>query len=604
VDRSALSVVAQVAGLARDRRAAALDARLLLAEARSQRLDPLVALSTWRRERRFAVERPSAAPVSEALELEAMTHVPALLDSIRAVSAPDGDADSEGGATRPDSAHHASLLAPAAAERLAFGVAGRAPPQAHIVSAVRHFAGALLATARTDADAAARREFAERAVSEESFAAEYAKLAARGGDTSEAARVAVAAAVALRPYAQETPWFEGDPAPTDDDLRREFGIVAVHFDPAVPAAWRPYYRRALGDALRDLRRVVPGMTLDGARIRFRNDGLGGATLAMHDPVSRTIHLPIATAAGTLAHEVAHDLDWQIGRRRYARPGSYGTDVVVREQRGRLAASLRGLTSARLVPPADANAARPPDDVRPAEVFARTLDWFVSMALAREGRVNAYLSAVQDEVLTGHVAVMPHDIGGWSAQALADVLQEMTLVGAPLREWLLAQWGPARVRRPFALAREVLSAPITRGQAARSGGGAWTAAPGDRQASPFQWLDAGGADALGAELLHHMVVGARCDLAGDSKAANARVALARLAAEARARGIVRSRAQRFVDGSRPPWAESALGYGPWSPELSEQVVRRLASLILGRLEESGTMASALDWSDRRAPAHCD
>jgi hypothetical protein len=315
--------------------------------------------------------------------------------------------------------------------------------------------------------------------------------------------------------------------------------------------------------------VLPAVSLNGAHVRFRSGGLGGATLAMHDPGSRTIHLPIATSAGALAHEVAHDLDWQMGRRRYARRGSYGTDIVVREQRGRLAASLRGLTSARLIPPAGANGDKPPDDVRPAEVFARTLDWFVSVALAREGRVNGYLSAVQDEVLAGHVAVLPRDVGGWSAQALADVLEEMTLVGAPLREWLLAQWGPARVRRPYALAREVITTPMMR----RSEGTA----------------RAGG---VPVELETHSL----CAPSPRDEPTRARVALARLAAESRARGALRARAQRYPDEARPAWAESLLGSGPWSPDLGDDAVRRVASVILSRLEESGTMGAALGWGD--------
>jgi hypothetical protein len=343
----------------------------------------------------------------------------------------------------------------------------------------------------------------------------------------------------------------------------------VRFDAGVPERWRPYFRRMLADGLRDLRRVLPAVSLDGARVRFRAGALGGATLAMHDPRSRTIHLPIATSAGALAHEVAHDLDWQMGRRRYARRGSYGTDVVVREQRGRLAASLRGLTSARLIPPAGANSARPPDEVRPAEVFARTLDWFVSIALARDGRVNGYLSAVQDEVLAGHVAVLPRDVAGWSAEALAEVLEEMTLVGAPLREWLLAQWGPARVRRPYTLAREVIASPVV------------------PRADRALQRDAGW---VGNRTLATCVAGADHDLA------RARGRLAQLAAEARARGVLRARARWYPDGARPPWAESVLGVGPWSPELGENAVRRLAAVVLSRLRESGAMTAALGWGD--------
>jgi hypothetical protein len=210
-------------------------------------------------------------------------------------------------------------------------------------------------------------------------------------------------------------------------------------------------------------------------------------------------------------------------------------------------------------------------VRPAEVFARTLDWFVSVALAREGRVNGYLSAVQDEVLAGHVAVLPRDVGGWSAQALADVLEEMTLVGAPLREWLLAQWGPARVRRPYTLAREVIAAPVTR----RAEG----------------TLDAG-RNWFGVKA--HALGGA---VAG-GEPARARAALAQLAAQARARGLLRARAQRYSPDARPAWAESLLGIGPWSPEVGEDGVGHLAALILSRLEQSGATAAALDWGDAR------
>jgi hypothetical protein len=431
----------------------------------------------------------------------------------------------------------------------------------------------LVATPATAWASAARGDFGKRAVNEESFAAEIARLGRRDGSAVASARLVVTVAAALRPYAQEVPWFPGDGGPSEDDLRREFGIATVRFDAGIPSRWRPYYRRMLADGLRDLRRVLPAVSLDGARVRFRGGELGGATLAMHDPGSRTIHLPIATSAGALAHEVAHDLDWQLGRRRYARRGSYGTDVVVREQRGRLAASLRGLTSARLIPPAGANGGKPPDEVRPAEVFARTLDWFVSVALAREGRVNGHLSAVQDEVLAGHVAVLPRDVGGWSAQALADVLEEMTLVGAPLREWLLAQWGPARVRRPYALAREVIATPARRrsGPAARVGSG--------RVELPTRSL---------------------CAAATHDEPARARIALAQLAAESRARGMLRARAELYPENARPAWAESLLGAAPWSPEPGQDAVRRVAAVILSRLEESGAIAAALGWGDAVAP----
>jgi hypothetical protein len=571
VDRGAVAVIAPVAALIRDRHTAMSDARRLLRAARGGGVDPLDLLVTWRRERRFAAERPATELIGESLEVEAMARVPALLDSVRAIAsaAPLGDRNRPSRRDAHDAAQR-PVLHYAAALRLALGVARYAPPQAAIVTAVRHHTPALLAAPGSPWMTESRREFVERAVNEESLAAEAARIASGEGTAATTARLVVAAAAALRPYAQEAPWFPGDAGPTNDEIRREFGVASVRFDVGVPSRWRPYYRRMLADGLRDLRRVLPAVSLEGARVRFRSAGLGRATLAMHDPGSRTIHLPIATSAGALAHEVAHDLDWQMGRRRYARRGSYGTDVVVREQRGRLAASLRGLTSAQLIPPAGANGGKPPDDVRPAEVFARTLDWFVSVALAREGRVNASLSAVQDDVLAGHVAVLPRDVTGWSAQALADVLEEMTLVGAPLREWLLAQWGPARVRRPYALAREVIAAPVIRRPEATAR------------------LD-GGRVALRMLAL--------CAPAMDDEPVRARIALARRAAESRARGALRARAQHYPEGARPPWAESLLGLGPWSPQVGEDAVRRVAAIILSRLEDSGTLGAALGWGDR-------
>jgi hypothetical protein len=565
LSRGAVSIVAPVAALLRDRKEATADARRLVRAARAASLDPLEVLIQWRRERRFAVERPTAEILDEHLELEAMAAVPRLVDSVRAVArATASDSSSSSLERRRASAR--PILGPHSARRLSTGLVRYSPPQAPIVTAVRHHAPALLASA-SPATTAARQELAERAINEETLVAEVARLGAMEGSTSAAARLVVAAAVALRPYSQEAPWFPGDPAPTEDDLRREFGIAAVAFDGGVPQRWRPYYRRMLADGLRDLRRILPALSLDGARIRFRSGTLGGATLAMHDPGSRTIHLPIATSAGAIAHEVAHDLDWQMGRRRYSRRGSYGTDVVVREQRGRLAASLRGLTSARLIPPASANAARPPDEVRPAEVFARTLDWFVSIALAREGRVNGYLSAVQDDVLSGHVAVLPRDVSGWSAEALAGVLEEMTLVGAPLREWLIAQWGPSRVRRPYTLTREIIATPVMRR-----------------------------GESLTQTSSLPLVVGRPCPAPDYDTPSHARAALAALAAEARARGALRTRAERFRDGERPPWAESLLGQGPWSPALGEDAVRRVAMVVLARLEDAGVITSALGWAD--------
>ena len=149
----------------------------------------------------------------------------------------------------------------------------------------------------------------------------------------------------------------------------------------------------------------------GLRVRFGRSRGGEATLALHDPARRTVYLPPATGAGTLAHEIAHDLDWRAALARYGVRGDYATDRAVRRGRGRLAAAVRALSPGLLVPPAPGRRARPVHARRPAEVFARSVEWLVVAALAREGRWNGFLSSAQDEVLTGYGTARPPDPGG-------------------------------------------------------------------------------------------------------------------------------------------------------------------------------------------------
>jgi len=303
----------------------------------------------------------------------------------------------------------------------------------------------------------ARMRFLYRSRGEEGFAAERA-LVSQLAPGIAVARTTLAAAVALRAYAQETPWYPGDPAPTDAQLEDRYGLTAVTFDRSVPAAWRPYYREMLGSALADLDRVLPSLDLTGLRIHFGENPLKGVALALHDPVHRVIYLPSATSAGTIAHEVAHDLDWQAAERRYAVRGDYATDRAVRDAHGgQLAASLRGLTAASLsaVDPDDRDAL----SMRPTEVFARSVDWFVAVSLAREGRMNGYLSSVQDDLFTGYVTVTPPDVTGEAGSALVSVLDDVAPPSRATRDWYLTRYGPGRVLTPYDLVRRVLEAPL-------------------------------------------------------------------------------------------------------------------------------------------------
>src|SRR5690606_41291640 len=98
-------------------------------------------------------------------------------------------------------------------------------------------------------------------------------------------------------------------------LGHRFGIASVRFDDGVPAEWRPYYRRMLAQSLADLQRVLPALDTRGLRVHFGKSPGRDATLALHDPSRRTVYLPPATCAGTLAHEIAHDLDSHVALNR-------------------------------------------------------------------------------------------------------------------------------------------------------------------------------------------------------------------------------------------------------------------------------------------------
>src|SRR5207248_9368946 len=181
---------------------------------------------------------------------------------------------------------------------------------------------------RDPADApalAARRRFAERVRSEETLVAELAAAQL----PNDVAGVALAAAVAMRTFAQDTllpvpdqrAGGGGSGAPTAgalaDALASRFGLRAVTFDGSVPNAWRPYHLAQLAAALEDARAVLPWVDFDGLAVRVGESVKRDSALALHDPASRTLYLPAASGAGTIAHELAHDLDWQTARTRLA-----------------------------------------------------------------------------------------------------------------------------------------------------------------------------------------------------------------------------------------------------------------------------------------------
>jgi hypothetical protein len=448
-------IAAKAAALVRDREVAGADVLRLLRAAEQQGTDPLALLTVWRAERRFDVERPVLADLAQESEREAMEVAPRLAQALRALT------PRLQGGERAVLGVAPSLLGRAAAEQLRSSAETlNMPPQTPIVIAARMYRRELVEHPVLSAEQRTQRErFVENAVTEERFAAEYALLRQQSPRDIAPQLTAMYAAVALRAYAQEVVWFPGSGGPSSRELEERFGLASVRFADEIPSEWRPYYRRMLESALLDLYRVLPALDLRGLHVRFDEASGQHASLALHDPRGRRIVLPPATAAGTIAHEVAHDLDWQIARKRYRIRGEYASDHAVRQQQDRFAAWVNNLSIASLGTFTSVSEAADAHWRRPAEVFARNIDWFVAVSLAAEGRTNGYLSSVQDDLLTGYGTVRPPDVTGAAGNALLAILDEVAPVYPATRQVFLRTYGTSRSLTPYDLVRGVVEVPL-------------------------------------------------------------------------------------------------------------------------------------------------
>lgn len=531
VTPASVDIASQVAALVRDRAASVRDVRELLADANERQVDVLTLLRTRRAARTFDVERPALAPLTQAEQTDAMQRVPAFvaaLDTLDRVTSPVLDTPAD---VAPPvlNEHFATRLQALGADR---------PPVAQVVVAMRSHPQAAL-----------------DATNEETLVGAYRSDVTEADSTRRARSLALlAAAVGVRSLAQDAPWFPGDPGPSAADVVGQFRLAGVSFVHTVPEAWRPYYLRELDSALTDMRRVLPGLALDGLNVHFGDSPLPDSALAMHDPRTRTLELSIASSGGTIAHEVAHDLDWQTARRLYASVG-YSTDRAAHESQGALATSVRGLAEARLLRPYVAAGSAPPVD-RPAELFARGVDWFVASTLAWNGRSDGFLSAIQDGVLAGYAAGAPTAVGTAGAQSLLGAIAQMTELPDTARLSFETEWSDPRVADPTLLVRRVLEVPVP-------------------------WHVLWGVEHRRDAALLAETPSAFCE--SGSAELTARERLVVLAADARAQGIVKRRARHSSAASA--WAQSALGVPPWSSDAANQMIGRLRGALLGALASS-------------------
>jgi hypothetical protein len=583
----------RVAALIRDRELAQRDAERLVQQAGESGIDALDLLTRWRADRQFLVEQPALTPISPDAELHAIELAPRLARVIHDLSQTGGGTD--GTTVRPP----VTLLGPAAA--LALRAAAEtldAPPQTPIALAARLHRNELLESPWLDGDEKTRREtFLLRATSEERFVAEYALLTRRSAWDNGPALTALSAAIGFRTYAQEPVWFPGQDGPSTRELLERYGLASVTFDEEVRPAWRPYYRRMLDLAFNDLRTVLPSLDLRGLHVTFGDRARPDATLAMHDPRRRTLTLPPLTASGTLAHEIAHDLDWQIALRRYRVRGDYASDRAARSGSDRFARRVQVLAGAAIDAKSEPSSAS--DHARrPAEIFARSIDWFVAVSLAGQNRSNGYLSSVQDDILTGYGTVRPPDVTGNAGNALIAILDEVAPVYPRTREWYVHQYGLNRSLTPYELVRrmvemevpgEVGAAGVTAPASAAARFAAIERARSDGFAAIDQWL----CRAPGATYQPRFEA--------------ARRSLVLEAARARARGVALDLARSVAGKEGGLWVARRLfdSPGPWGADPDSTVAATLAEIVeWARQAGTAPMTSAVPGIHVVSPpSHC-
>jgi len=380
--------------LAYDRTRASRDLDRAITAASRGDGDLLQVVANWRRERRFSVERPLLAELAPSSRRVAL-RVPALLEAIRTALAVRDT-------VTPTSA---LMMAPPplsgnAARALALLISvRRRPPQPQVRLSVLDTRVVALDRGRVQASAANRMLLG--ATNEETLVMTLATVANDTALAPIAATAALLAAQGMRTLAQEAAFHPGMLTLRPAQVAERLGLGSLTFGRDVPVSWQPFYAREFAAAVDAVREVFPRAAFIGLNVHIGDSVLAGA-LAVHDPRSRRLTLPLATGFGAVGHELMHDLDWQAARDYAGRLGTYATDNARRGTADQpIAAPLARL--AEFVPVATGNNAYNTEARRPAELLARGADWFLANALARQGRINGALSAVQDGWIRGYAS---------------------------------------------------------------------------------------------------------------------------------------------------------------------------------------------------------
>lgn len=454
IDSATFTGAVEVASLIRDRELARIDARRLLGAAGQQHRDPLDLVAEWRAGRRFLVELPALQYVPAREEREAIDLAPRLQASLRGLLERPAPFTELPGPNRLDLTESIRLERVAATTEL--------PPRAPIVLAVRWPGYGMERVAR-GVRWGVWTDFAAKTLNEEDFAGRLRTLVSSEPTLrTVAAKAAVRAAVSLRPFAQERVWFPGMAGPTADEIRGRYG-VRVRVDSGVPVRWRPYYLGAIEEAIADLKTLAPSGTVQGLTVHLVMEASRPDALALHVPATRTLEWPVTTGAGALAHEIAHDLDRQAALRSSPGRRGYASNRAVASGRTPFASALVQLTPQHTGAPGAVDGEDPP-----AEVLARSFEWFVVTRLAAQGRWNGTLASAQDEVLTGYTGVRAPAIDGEYGSAVIAALRPLVTLSFEEKRGFLSAYGPARQPGAFLFLRTATAAAPGTDSGARDG----------------------------------------------------------------------------------------------------------------------------------------
>jgi hypothetical protein len=249
------------------------------------------------------------------------------------------------------------------------------------------------------------------------------------------------------------------------------------------------------------------------------------------------------------------VDWQAARRLFAKSGGYATDRSIRENSVQLTRSVRGLTSARI---AGRGRISPHGSSRPAEVFARSVDWFVADALAAMGRSDGYLSAIEDPQMAGFAAAPADAPSLAAASALMHTLAEMTYIPDSASLDYVRRWSTLDALDPSTIISRTMDAPVYLRRSSRIPLGLTPAIVSELAAGPLCRVDA-------------------------MREGTPQERLLALAIEARARGIVVRRAR----------------YAPPGPVAPDDL-----SLTMARVAESFARAGLIELPPAPFQPRCD